>query len=100
MGELSLLGKPFRQLSACALVDCLVIVLNLTAFNLVVKDRLQREQQEMGNFIYNTMPGFKHFFTLSKIGSIAYLIFKQHTYSREETIVKEKEWNQKNRQAE
>lgn len=43
LGELAFLGKPYRQLSAVAKLDSLVIVLNLSAFNLVVKDRILRE---------------------------------------------------------
>ena len=94
LGELAFLGSPYRSLSAVALTDCLVIVLNLTAFNMVVKDRLMREQEEVGTFVFNILPGLKDFYSFNKVKSNAYILFKPHEFYREETIVKEQDWNE------
>jgi len=50
----------------------------------------------MGNFVYNTVPGLKEFYTLKKVGSIAYILFKPHDFYRDESVVKEQDWNDKN----
>ena len=93
LGELTFLGSPYRSLSAVARTDCLVIVLNLTAFNMVVKDRLMREQDEVGSFVFNILPGLRDFYSFNKVKSNAYILFKPHDFYRDETIVKEQDWN-------
>ena len=64
---------------------------------MVVKDRLLREQEEVATFVYNILPGLRDFYSFNKVKANAYILFKPHEFYRDETILKEQDWNEKPR---
>ena len=54
-----------------------------------------REQEEAGTFVFNILPGLKEFYSFNKVKANAYILFKPHEFYRDETIVKEQDWNEK-----
>lgn len=64
---------------------------------MVVKDRLLREQEEVATFVYNILPGLRDFYSFNKVKANAYILFKPHEFYRDETILKEQDWNEKSK---
>lgn len=60
-GEIALLdpNKATRMLSALTKNDCILLVLNQEAFDIMVKERIKKEREEIGEFVCSSMPKLK-----------------------------------------
>ncbi len=78
-GEIALLdpAKATRVLSAMTKTDCIFIYMNQEAFDIMVKEKLKREKEELGKFVYNTLPKIKENFSLYAVSSNVHLLFKE-----------------------
>jgi CRP-like cAMP-binding protein len=65
-GEIALLDptKATRALSAMTKTDCVFMILNMEAFDIIAKEKLKRERDEMGRFVHNAVPKLKENFGL------------------------------------
>lgn len=57
-GEIALLdpNKATRALSAMCRSDCILLLLNFEAFDLLIKEKLKREREAMGKFVHLSIP--------------------------------------------
>ena len=78
-GEIALLDptKATRALSAMTKTDCIFIYLNKEAFDIMVKEKLKREREELGKFVYNAIPRLKDHFNLLAVSSNVHVLFKE-----------------------
>lgn len=78
-GEIALLDetKATRVLSAMTKTDCIMLLLNKEAFDLMVKDKIKKEQEEIGKFVYSSIPTLSDNFTLFTVIHNAHLLFKE-----------------------
>lgn len=44
--------------------DCVLMILNTEAFDIIAKEKLKRERDEMGRFVHNSIPKLKENFGL------------------------------------
>ena len=81
-GEIALLDptKATRALSAMTKTDCVFIVLNQEAFDIMVKEKLKRERELLGNFVYNSMPKIKDHYSLFTVSMNVHVLFKESVY--------------------
>jgi CRP-like cAMP-binding protein len=78
-GEIAMLDptKAMRALSAMTRTDCILLVLNMESFDLLIKEKLKRDREELGKFVYNSIPRLKDNFTLYSVVSNVHLLFKE-----------------------
>ena len=76
-------------MSAIASEDSIVLELNQKAFNLVVRDRLRRDQDAVVNLIYESVPGMYRHFTRNQLQLVALTLFQEQTYYRNQFIVRQ-----------
>lgn len=78
-GEIALIdpSKATRVLSAMTKTDCIFIILNQEAFDIILREKLKREREDLGKFVYNSMPRLKEFFSLPAVSSNVHVIFKE-----------------------
>lgn len=64
-GEIALTDEKnsCRVLSAMTKTDCILLWLNKEAFDLMVKDKIIKEQSEIGKFVYKNIPTLSSYFT-------------------------------------
>jgi CRP-like cAMP-binding protein len=48
-----------RALSAITKTDCILLKLNNEAFELLVKEKLKKDREDLGRFVYNSFPKIK-----------------------------------------
>ena len=63
------------MLSAMTKTDCILLLFNQEAFDLVIKEKLKKKKEELGKFVYNSVPKLKDFFSLYSVSSNVDLIF-------------------------
>jgi hypothetical protein len=56
--------------------DCVLLKLNTEAFEIIVKEKLKREREDLGKFVFNNIPTLKDNFTLLNVLSNVHLLFK------------------------
>jgi hypothetical protein len=44
------------MLSAMTKNDCILLVFNQEAFDIIIKEKLKKEREELGRFVCNSMP--------------------------------------------
>ena len=96
-GEIALLdpSKATRVLSAMTKSDCILLILNQEAFDIMVKEKIKRERDELGRFVYNALPNLKDHFSLLAVSSNVHVIFKENTYIKGQWITIEGEKTEK-----
>lgn len=70
-------NKATRVLSAMTKTDCILLILNQEAFDIMVKEKLKRERDELGKFVYNSLPNLMDHFSLPAVSSNVHVIFKE-----------------------
>mmetsp|Transcript_6793 Transcript_6793/g.6027 ORF Transcript_6793/g.6027 Transcript_6793/m.6027 type:complete len:223 (+) Transcript_6793:104-772(+) len=90
IGEIAMinLDKSGRAKSVMAKTDCFFLVLNQEAFEILVKDKLKKERDLLGMFIYNAIPKMKEQFSFTKVVKNAHLIFLKEHFIRNQEIIK------------
>ena len=58
-------------------VDSMFIFINSTVFDLIVKEALKKEKEDIGEFIYKSIPRMKEMATLQKVTKNVQNVFKQ-----------------------
>ena len=53
----------------------------------MVKDKIKKEQDEIGKFVYNTIPTLRENFTLFTVMNNAHLLFKESKHIRGTWII-------------
>jgi CRP-like cAMP-binding protein len=78
-GEIALLdpNKATRALSAMSKTDCIFLLLNFEAFDLLIKEKLKREREMMGKFVHSSIPFLSENFTLYNVVSNVHILFKK-----------------------
>jgi len=56
--------------------DCILLMLNQEAFDIMVKEKIKKEREEMGKFVCNSMPKLKETIGLSTVVSNVHVIFE------------------------
>lgn len=51
-GEVCMMGRPQRRLSAIAKEHCILLELNKDAFEILMKDSIKKEQFRLSEFLY------------------------------------------------
>lgn len=69
--------KTKRKLSAMTKSDCILLLINKEAFELAFKEKMRKERDEMGRFIYQSVPKLRDFFGIKTVTFDALIIFKQ-----------------------
>lgn len=64
------------MLSAMTKTDCILLLFNQEAFDLIIKEKLKKEKEELGKFVYNSLPKLKDFFSLYSVSSNVHVLFK------------------------
>ena len=76
-GEIALLEKEKkgRSLSAMTNTDSILLWINQEAFDLI-KEKIKREKEDKGKFVYNCFPGLKENTTLYFVQHNAFILFE------------------------
>ena len=88
-GEDMIISKPTAKMSAQASKDTILLELNIAAFDLVVRDRLRKEQEALSSFIYQAIPGMKDQFTKNQLQSVVHTLFSEHVFYKDQFILQE-----------
>jgi len=64
-----------RALSALTKTDCIFLEFTKEAFDILLKERIKKEREELGKFVYESIPGLKSKFGLAKIINNCHLLF-------------------------
>ena len=70
-------SKTKRMLGAMSKTDCSLLVLNSEAFDLLIKEKLKKEREELGKFVYQCIPRIKEFYSLYSVLLNVHLLFKE-----------------------
>mmetsp|Transcript_27328 Transcript_27328/g.26374 ORF Transcript_27328/g.26374 Transcript_27328/m.26374 type:complete len:105 (+) Transcript_27328:421-735(+) len=71
--------------------DSILLLLNFEAFDLLGKEKIKREREKMGQFVYQYIPCMKENFTLYNVVINVNHIFKQESFIKGQWIIKEGE---------
>jgi CRP-like cAMP-binding protein len=68
-GEIALLDetKKVRALSAMTKTDAVLCILNHEAFDMMIREKLNREREELGKFVHKSVPKLKEYFGLQTV---------------------------------
>ena len=72
----------------CSCDFAIVVSFNHLVFDLLYKEKIKKDGEQMANFIYQSFPGFAEIYTLRKVLRSSYL-FSRQTVSKGEIILKE-----------
>jgi CRP-like cAMP-binding protein len=88
-GEIALLdpSKATRALSAMTKIDSIFLILNMEAFDIIVKDKLKRDREEMGKFVHTSIPKLKDYFSLFSVISNVHVLFKESSYVKGQWVI-------------
>lgn len=77
-GEIALMNpkKRVRTLSAMTKNDCILLILNTEAFDIIVKEKLKREREDLGRYVHENLPTLKDNFSLYSVLSTVHVVFK------------------------
>lgn len=70
-------NKVSRALSAMSKTDCILLLLNFEAFDLLIKEKLKRDRENMGKFVHNFIPYLSDNFTYFNVVSNVHILFKK-----------------------
>jgi hypothetical protein len=64
IGEIAMLDptKALRSLSGLTKTDCVFLLLNHDAFDILVKEKLKKENEALCQFVFDTLPRIKDLF--------------------------------------
>ena len=68
---------------------CIALCLGRQFFDITVKDKLKKEQEEKGKFVYTNLPSLKDNFTLYSVIQNAHLLFKDKKFLKGHWIISE-----------
>lgn len=87
-GEIALLDpkKKIRALSAMTKTDSILLILNMEAFDIIIKEKLKRDREEMGKFVHTSIPKMNENFTLFNVISNVHVLFKESVISLHITV--------------
>jgi len=60
----------------------IVILMNHTVFDILLKEKLKPDSEQLSHFIYTTLPGISHNYTFNKVNTHSSYIFEQHEISK------------------
>jgi hypothetical protein len=69
-GEIALINSgnsQKRTLSAKTLTDCILVEIDKEVFDIILKEKLRRERDDLGRFIYKSLPCLSHYYTLDGV---------------------------------
>ena len=77
-GEIALLdpNKATRMLSALTKTDSILLVLNQEAFDIMIKEKIKKDREEMGKFVCSSMPKLKETIGLPAVVSNVNIVFE------------------------
>lgn len=94
MGEVSMMQAVKKDQSrgkrllngACKSDVCILLVLNTVVFDLIIKEALRRERENIARFVYGNLPGIRQSYTFNKILSTISYVWERKTVSGNEVI--------------
>ena len=64
-----------RLYSGVCHTNCILLMLNVKAFNILVKEKIKVEREKVASFVYNTIPGIYRFYPIARIVKGAHHLF-------------------------
>lgn len=77
IGEIAMMDptKATRALSGLAKTDCVFLLLNKDAFEILVKEKLKKEREQLCQFVFDTIPKLKDQFQFKKVLKNVHVMF-------------------------
>lgn len=78
-GEIALMdsSKSIRVLSTMTKTDCILLQINKEAFDIMIRDKMNKDRDEMGKFVYQSIPKLKDNFTLYNVIHNVHVLFQE-----------------------
>ena len=70
-------SKSIRALSAMTKTDCILLRINKEAFDIMIRDKINKDRDEMGKFVYSSVPKLKENFTLYNVIHNVHVLFQE-----------------------
>ena len=68
IGEIAMMEENARRLlSGMAKTDCVFLLLNRDVFDMVVKEKMKKENEQLCQFVFDSIPKMKEQFQFKKI---------------------------------
>jgi DNA topoisomerase IB len=78
-----------RFLSAMTKTDCILLYLSQEVFDIMIKDKIKKEKEEKGKFVYHSIPALKDNYTLWSVLHNSFILFEEKTYLKGQWIITE-----------
>jgi hypothetical protein len=69
--------SSMRALTGVCSTDCVMLHLNKTIFDILGRDKINKEREELADVIYKSIPNLKANYTFSRVIRGAPFIFKE-----------------------
>jgi hypothetical protein len=78
-GEIALTNpdKATRMLSGMTKNDSILLVFNQEAFDIIIKEKLKKEREEIGRFVCNSMPNLTETIGFQAVSSNVHVVFEK-----------------------
>ena len=78
-GEIALTNpdKATRMLSAMTKNDCILLVFNQEAFDIIIKEKLKKEREELGRFVCSSMPKLTETIGFQGVSANVHVVFEK-----------------------
>ena len=78
-----------RFISGACKTDCIMLLLNLKAFDILIKDKMKKDREMLAMIVYNSVPNIQKFYTFPTVLRSAHFNFKAEKFCRDAQILKE-----------
>eukprot|EP00347_Sterkiella_histriomuscorum_P013346 403365067 len=91
IGEIAMMDplKATRALSGMAKTDCVFLLLNNDSFDVLVKEKQKKLNEQMTQFIFDYIPRMKDLFQFKKVSKNVHVLFKLQKVLKNHDIIKE-----------
>mmetsp|Transcript_43285 Transcript_43285/g.41675 ORF Transcript_43285/g.41675 Transcript_43285/m.41675 type:complete len:95 (+) Transcript_43285:926-1210(+) len=75
--------------------DCILLYVNMEAFDILIKEKLKKGREERGKFVHSSIPRLREFFGLQNVCSNVHLLFKDSSWIKDQWVLSEGEYSHK-----